>query len=108
MGILSILAHMMVCLDHSFTCSFSLTKLSYLNTGVYLSNSYNLLVNSTKSFKGLLIEANEDRFKKLQSLYNGRGDVITLNQLVSFQGIDITYFFVHSLNHPLFYKETVH
>ena len=50
--------------------------------GKHLSNVYNLISN--KSFKGLLIESNLKRFKKLSSINNK--NIIPLNKLVSFEG----------------------
>ena len=75
--------------------------------GVYLSNSYNLLINSTNSYKGILIEANEERFKNLQNLYSNNKEVITLNHLVSFQGIYF-HLLIHSRTHSLMIKVTIH
>ncbi len=45
-------------------------------------------MNPTNLYKGILIEANEERFQNLQSLYANKSDIITLNQLVSFDGND--------------------
>jgi len=51
--------------------------------GMYLSNVYNLIKN--KDYKALFIEADKNKFKKLNNNFDGK-KIITLNKYVSFEG----------------------
>ena len=51
--------------------------------GMYLSNVYNLIEN--KDYKALFIEADKNKFKKLNNNFDGK-KIITLNKYVSFEG----------------------
>ena len=51
--------------------------------GMYLSNVYNLIKN--KDYKALFIEADKNKFKKLNNNFDGK-KIIALNKCVSFEG----------------------
>lgn len=51
--------------------------------GIYLSNVYNLIKN--KDYKALFIEADKNKFKKLNNNFDGK-KIIALNKCVSFEG----------------------
>ena len=48
------------------------------------SNCFNLLKN--KDWSGIMIEANKDKYRELQSTYAGRDNVRTVNEYVDFEG----------------------
>jgi len=52
--------------------------------GKYLSNCYHLIFD--KGWRGVMIEADKKKFKKLQHHYKEKPDVILVNQRVDFEG----------------------
>jgi len=55
--------------------------------GKHLSNTYSLL--SQKNYSGVLIEADQHKFKALCQTYEGNNQVICINKMVTFNGQNI-------------------
>ena len=66
--------------------------------GKYLSNTYNLLTNN--GWQGLLVEADVDRAKELQSLYEDYTNIQCVNSLVEIDGSNSLKCLLDNYNAP--------